>query len=86
MADHHQQQDTYDKNQKPKRRRSYAKVWCLVVAIGFYGISQLDISALNISTLSLNALGTTLHSDNKKPILQISVLGERNSGTRWTWR
>ena len=69
--------------------RSYKLPVLFVCAILGYALWQLDLytgtsgdaeSELSVSSSLKNGKG-----DEKKPILQISILGERNSGTRWTW-
>jgi hypothetical protein len=72
--------DNYSKTQKPKTK-SFTHVWFLLLcAVAAYAICRLDLSIL-----SLTSVAGEERAGVKKPILQISVLGERNSGTRWTW-
>lgn len=57
----------------------------VVCAIFGYALCQFDMSMGSMqgaSSLSANSLTS---STGQRPILQVSVLGERNSGTRWTW-
>ena len=76
--------ERYEKYQKPQKTPSSTRVWYLLLcAVAVYGICQLDVSVLSLESVLDGSSAAT--NNNPKPILQISVLGERNSGTRWTW-
>jgi hypothetical protein len=84
-----QEQEDKKKKQQPNNRHPYRLPVMLLCAVLGYGLCQLDISLAD-STVSIGG-GVTYASmsagkNGKKPIAQISVLGERNSGTRWTTR
>ena len=71
--------------------RSYKIPVIVLCAVLGYGICQLDLSFQSTRSMPVIRSFTTSNymnngnGDGKKPILQISVVGERNSGTRWTW-
>lgn len=66
--------------------RTYKLSAMILCAIFGYGLCQLDLSVGSINAVRGSyASGQSMAHGSKKPILQISVLGERNSGTRWTW-
>ena len=72
----------YEKNQKPATKSSsMLRFWLLLVC----GVSLVALGQLDVSVLSLSSVFSTETTGGKRPIRQISVLGERNSGTRWTW-
>lgn len=77
------------KKQKGPASRSYKLPIMMLCAVVGYAICQLDLTlGTNPSMPAIRGFTTTNYMNNgngKKPILQISVLGERNSGTRWTW-
>ena len=69
--------------------RSYKLPVLFVCAILGYAIWQLDLNMGTSGDAEPSFFASSYLKngkvDGKKPILQISVLGERNSGTRWTW-
>jgi hypothetical protein len=84
------------KKQKGPASRSYKLPIMALCAILGYGLCQLDLtlgtdSPFTTTPTGMRGFTTNNYLNNgktgnvKKPILQISVLGERNSGTRWTW-
>lgn len=82
-----------NKKQKGPSSRSYKLPVMVLCAVLGYGLCQLDLSAGTLPSMpAMRGFTTTSYLNNgnsntnaKKPILQISILGERNSGTRWTW-
>ncbi len=82
------------KKQKGPSRSYKVPVMVLCAVLG-YGICQLDLSAGTLTSMpEMRSFTTGSYFNNgngngfansKKPIKQISILGERNSGTRWTW-
>jgi hypothetical protein len=77
--------DNMDPNSKNSRSSSStSKLWLLVACgIVVYAVLQLDISRLSLSTNNVNAAKSV--PKQKRKIRQISIIGERNSGTRWTY-
>lgn len=55
----------------------------MACGIVVYAVLQLDISRLSLSTNNVNAAKSV--PKQKRKIRQISIIGERNSGTRWTY-
>lgn len=85
--------DRVKKEQGPhaSSHRSYKLPIMFLCAIFGYGICQLDLTLGTVpSSMPRTSFTTSNYLKNgkigaKRPILQITVLGERNSGTRWTW-
>jgi hypothetical protein len=84
-----QEQEDTKKKQQPNNRHPYRLPAMLLCAVFGYGLCQLDISLADM-TAGIGGSATyasrSAGKNGKKPIAQISVLGERNSGTRWTTR
>jgi hypothetical protein len=80
-------EDSNDKLHPPNSMgRSYKHAWYLTVwALIVYAVCQLNVSVGSISDIT-NYMYSNNDSNGPKKIFQISILGERNSGTRWTWR
>ena len=68
----------------PNKSGTSSRQWLAAIAIVAFVMVVLSRTQ-NIDDLVEHSAETSVKEEHQNPIRQISILGERNSGTRWTY-